>query len=337
MPRIRDSLLDTVFYLYPSRAAAERGKKIGGTGFLIAVESKADPSEHWAFGVSNKHVVHTDGCSVARLNRLDGTMQIFELEPHEWIEHPDGDDVAIVPFAIDTDVHRAKGLGRDMFITKELIGAEDIGPGDNVFMVGRFINHEGKQQNDPSVRFGNISVMPKEKIRQTNGFLQESFAVEMRSMAGYSGSPVFIFKDGPTVGEPRILRWLTPGQKPKLWLLGIDWGHIVDDWPVRSKIVDKTQVQALSPTEAEVQYVRANTGMNGVVPAWKLADLLNHKTIIEYCDTMDQNLRKKKSRERGGTEFDSAAPAPSDEANPNHLEDFTRLVDVAARKRPQDG
>ena len=60
-------------------------------------------------------------------------------------------------------------------------------------MVGRFVSHEGKQQNSPAVRFGNIAMMQKEKIIDERGVAQESFLVEIRSLPGYSGSAVLIY------------------------------------------------------------------------------------------------------------------------------------------------
>jgi hypothetical protein len=68
----------------------------------------------------------------------------------------------------------------------------DIGPGDDVFVVGRFINREGKQKNIPSVRFGNIAQMPGEPLFLDDGKELECFLIEGRSISGFSGSPVFI-------------------------------------------------------------------------------------------------------------------------------------------------
>jgi hypothetical protein len=47
-------------------------------------------------------------------------------------------------------------------------------------MVGRFINHEGKQRNLPALRYGNIAMMPLEPIiQQETGITQESFFVKI--------------------------------------------------------------------------------------------------------------------------------------------------------------
>ena len=57
-------------------------------------------------------------------------------------------------------------------------------------MIGRFLNHQGtKDKIVPAVRFGNISVMLELIWNSTVSKDQLSFAVEMRSRTGFSGSP----------------------------------------------------------------------------------------------------------------------------------------------------
>jgi hypothetical protein len=138
-------------------------------------------------------------------------------------------------------------------------------------MVGRFLNHEGKQRNLPSVRFGNIAQMPNEKIRQEfrNNFDQESFLVECRAIGGFSGSPVFVYiAEYENEWRPAALPRIAGGLPPRL--LGIEWG-ILSKWePVcdaHGRPVGRPQPDSLQ--------VDTNSGMMGVVPAWKLAEILN--------------------------------------------------------------
>ena len=42
------------------------------------------PNTHFLFAVSNKHVVADFGASVIRLNRINGGVDIIEMEPHDW-------------------------------------------------------------------------------------------------------------------------------------------------------------------------------------------------------------------------------------------------------------
>jgi hypothetical protein len=338
MPRIDDRLINCVFYLYRTRAEAAAAGEIGGSGFFVSKESESC-DQFWMSAVSNKHVVCRDGASVLRINRADGTFNIIETEPHEWHQHPGGDDLVILPLELEAEDHILTVLPENMFVTRELLGDKriNIGLGDDVFMLGRFVNHAGRQRNIPSVRFGSISVMPGEAIKQPNGHLQDSYAIEVRSLAGYSGSPVLITKSYP---EELGKKW-SKFQR-RTWLLGVDWGYITDDWEItRKRKRAPSRLTSSLEGRQEQEFVQANTGMSGVVPAWKLLELLHTPSMEEYYVTMDKAYLEKQATERGGAEFSSKRPvadqAAPDEANPDHREDFSRLVSAAARKRPRAG
>jgi hypothetical protein len=240
MPRIDDTLLHITFYLYPTKSAAEKGERLGGTGFFFGVASAVASLGHHYYAVSNQHVVCNN--PVIRINTVKGEQRILDLDPADWHPHPDGDDVAITPFRADDDMV-VSFFNESLCVTPEQSAARNVGVGDDVFMIGRFMPHDGQLENKPSVRFGNISVMPDpmRKIYQSERrFYQESYCVDMRSISGYSGSPVFIY---------RARSFMTP---PSLYFhfLGIHWGSI---------------------TDLETQ---EHAGINGVVPAWKLMELV---------------------------------------------------------------
>src|SRR5207244_524977 len=119
----------------------------------------------------------------------------------------------------------------DNFLTDKIIERYGIGVGDEVFMIGRFVNHEGRQKNTPTVRFGNLAMMPHEKILdEETGLKQESFLIETRSIPGCSGAPVFIWvapyygvrtRIPPHRYDPRE-RWPVIGKSELMgpWLLG---------------------------------------------------------------------------------------------------------------------
>jgi hypothetical protein len=218
--------------------------------------------------------------------------------------------------------HRIKTVPLSMFITADSMKEADIGPGDEVFMLGRFIKHDGKLTNTPSVRFGNLSMTAAPIEHPTLG-TQESFAVEMRSLGGYSGSPVFVYPSPWNMNSGNVQLGGS-----RLFLLGVDWGHIVDHLEVREKIVVTEQAAA---TERPVSYVAANTGMNGVVPAWKLAKMLGKNPWTTAIEAEENRLLAANAASNPGMALDSSA-RPADGENPTHREDFTRLVDSAAPK-----
>ncbi len=290
MPRIPDPYLDCVLYLYGAEADAEDGVRTGGSGFLVGVPSEGlsetlGSEIMFLYAVTNKHVADTN--SVIRMNTKQGLKTIMPIDERAWVHHPDGDDISACVISFDPNEYRFRYIDRKEFITKNIIDSMQIGPGDDVFTVGRFVNHEGQQRNLPTVRFGNISQMPIEPIVQNTGFNQESFLVEIKSIGGYSGSPVFV--QIPIFSNRQIENWMPStmfsfNTQPIFgglmshgpWLLGVDWGHINDWSPVLNENGKPTNA---NPKQAQV---KLNTGMAAVVPAWKLAQLLDEGPLASH-------------------------------------------------------
>lgn len=67
-------------------------------------------------------------------------------------------------------------------------------------------------------------------------------------------------------------------------LLGVHWGHIVEPWTIETKIVRRSVQAGLAHDEQEIEQVSANTGMNGVVPAWRLMGLLDMPKLKSIRD-----------------------------------------------------
>jgi hypothetical protein len=291
--RISSSELNCVFYLYPDAASAKSGRKLGGSGFWVAKPSPNIPNYFWLFAVSNRHVVHKMGANVIRANaRYHTGFEIFESEPTDWIEHPSGHDVAILPISYSEVLPLVDivTVPLEMFATVSNITEETIGIGDEVYMIGRFINHEGTPRNTPSVRFGNISMLPFEPIYiDAETKPQLSFAIELRSMCGYSGSPVFV----EVGGIQKRGGGISMGPNRQL-LLGVHWGHIIEPWTVQ-KIIVPSKIEGLKHDEREIEQVSANTGMNGVVPAWCLREMFDLpvvKDILRRDEEAELSRRK---------------------------------------------
>ncbi len=169
MPRVPDVLLNSIIYLYPDRESADAGAEVGGSGFLLFMYSeKAAPACH-LYAVTSRHVI-TDGCATIRVNlRLPNSdnerAESLPFASDSWILHPEH-DLAVRPFPPDYElstVHAITLLDVDALMTQEFFNAQDVGPGDDLFYVGRFRDHAGKYSNMPSVRFGNISINPDER------------------------------------------------------------------------------------------------------------------------------------------------------------------------------
>lgn len=266
MPRIHDRLLDGVVFLFRSAAEAHARARLGGTGFVIGrllenSEELLGRRKYVPYLVSNRHVVFEGSACVASVNRKDGgPPDVLDIEQEAWVAHPGGDDVAVtcVNGMLDAAIHRVTHIKQGSIFGPEDIENYEVGVGDEVFMIGRFVNLQGRKANQPAARFGNISAglspIPVE------GRLQEAFAVEMRSRTGFSGSPVLVYR---TLASSLMDH---AEHATDFWgLLGVNFGYVKDE-------------------EGE------NTWLNGVVPAWKIMEVLATPQLREIHAIHEQML-----------------------------------------------
>jgi hypothetical protein len=280
VPKIPAELLESVVYLYPSLESAQEGRGFGGTGFIIDTPAYTDPLQRllikdkdaprFRYVVTNKHVV--DGAreqpaQIVRANTAEGNVCIA-TEPEEWIFGP-RHDVAIralsepeVPFPM---------YGRikfEYFVPERADFPGSMpGPGEDVFYLGRFIAHEGarsshgqEQQNTPTVRFGNVSMLPLEPIAMQHGPPQQAYLVEARSLSGYSGSPVFVY-------EPEI---------------EVEYSEYDPTLDLRAGIDMMTRIRLLGVGCGHVQTSESlNSGMMVVIPAARIIELLELDHVQE--------------------------------------------------------
>lgn len=83
-------------------------------------------------------------------------------------------------------------------------------------------------------------------------------------------------------------------------------------------------------------YVEGMSGMTCVIPAWQIMEVLDMPQLKGPRDAIFAADRAEREKKNSAPKPEGLPVSPSsDDANPNHLADFTRLVDVAARKRPQ--
>lgn len=283
MPPITADLLACVFYLYESEDAARRGEKFGGAGFLVSVTN--EEGVEFRYAVSNQHVIGK-GFSTIRFNTSAGDVEILETSPDDWTPHPQGDDVSVMPFGITSDHLSVSTIPAASFVVEGQHygpGWLAMGPGDDVFVVSRFITHDGKQRNQPAVRFGHIAMMPGEPIQTQWGVKQSAFLVEVLSLSGASGSPVFVYRMpyGAVLGGTEMQQV----QNPRL--LGIDFSHI-SIW--RDVKLDDRRTSYIDPASGEKLYVEQNSGMMGVVPAWKLMECLESKELVALRDKIQEEI-----------------------------------------------
>ena len=268
MPTIPKEILDCVVYLYADEAAADAKKTPGGTGFLIGLKSTSFEHDniHHIYVVTNHHVAVGGENSCIRVNTLDGKTELFSVDPSEWTCDV-GLDLAVLPLKWELEKYKSKCIPSDMFMTDTTLAEWDMNAGEDVFMIGVFLDNHGDTINTPAVRFGNISLMPSEMEFSKYGhdYSGKYYCLDMRSRTGFSGSPIFVYRTSTNDLRPSNVVSLGPPQ-PKF--LGV---HAAQ-YPETIVVEDAKGVE---------RDLTAPSGMTMVIPAQRILDLLNTKKLAE--------------------------------------------------------
>jgi hypothetical protein len=284
VPPIHDQILKSTVYLYRDVNDAMNGVRQGGTGFAVSYPFSRDAEHAHYYFVTTDHLAR--GAPIVRFNMATGAVDVKPYRVTDWLSHPDGDDIAVARFLPDS----VKGfdflaINVGAFLTPEAVSNGGILTGEDVYMIGRYINHDGEQRNLPTARFGSIAMMPLEKIKH-RGLLVDMFLVDMRSLSGYSGSPVIVdmsnanFRNAyrQTVEESPLHRItqvleITESLLP-LRLVGIDCGHASMHEQLRTPDDEIAE-------EFRHLHVRSNAGIAHVSPAWKILEVLNLPEFVK--------------------------------------------------------
>jgi hypothetical protein len=267
MPRIPDRLQRSIVFIYPDAETAEAGVGAGGTGFLVAVSGIARP-QPFIYLVTNMHVACSEGRCL-RVRTINGDYDIARIDGADWVGHPDGDDVAVCQIERKSTWDIDAIVWKNFAATRPRLQELNVGVGDEIFMLGRFVGHQGKMRLQPLARFGNIAMMPGERVRDGRGFEVEAFLTEMRSLSGFSGSPVFVYL-GPGTYRGSEDGRMMPFYSETIGLIGVDSGHKC----TRAQILDLESGCYLDHA------VDLNTGVSLVVPVWKIEEVLNDDRLV---------------------------------------------------------
>lgn len=298
-----------------------------GTGFLTGYER----DEYiYFFLVTANHVVDLvagDKISI-RMNRKDGTCGTIQLEKRFRI-YSERDDLAVFHIPDLSSGFEVKTWPLDRK-RRDYVHQNTYLPtvGDEVVTVGLYTSHYGKSKNIPVARIGNIAMLPSEPVRTDSGYV-EAYLIEVRSIAGLSGSPVFL----------QIPRIRVENDTPQLLdhdislLLGVMIGyHIVES---KEDQIEVPQFQEFREAGAP-QMTERNTGFAVVIPEDRLFELMESEEMSKRLDALVTEHFKKSGFRRAGASSAKAQAEPSD-ANPDHKEDFTSLLNAAAKGKPQAG
>ncbi len=295
MPRVPDNVLWSTGFIYRCVKDAEAGlSPDGATAFVVSIHPDSRPrGSQWThkYAVTNRHVIARGG-RVLRIDAPDEPVAGRPMgtdiigPPHlEWVLHPDGDDLAVAyltPHLMDKRINYAHwAVDKQAFLAKGTVEKFGIGPGDEVFTVGRLIGAEGGKNQIPTVRFGHISSNLEVPILQDpkTGIRQESIIVEIFSIGGFSGAPVILrIPHLYTRATSSMNQWdFGP------WLLGVNWGHLANSL---EPIVDE------KGEEIEGRRLRRNSGLMTVVPAWKLDELLMSDELVTERRDLEREVNR---------------------------------------------
>jgi hypothetical protein len=305
-----------------------------GTAFIVALKIEGS-EQRFAYMVSAKHVIDdmkkTNRPLVGRLNVKSGPPQIGRLRDDGWVIHPTitNCDIVVSHFSASTDTFDFDVEDTNKRILgEEYIKANNVGCGDEVHTIGLLVNHFGKERNTTIVRTGNIAAMPEEAVylNQKLG-RQKVYLVESRSIGGLSGSPVYLATPPYRIIGNLIAHMV--GHESE-YLLGVNIGLFET----------KAHGDAIPTDERRAEFLETmSAGIAIVVPIQRVIEIITEAP--ELITVREDSL--KQSDIRSGFSPSSGAPAVHlkiqeegvSSANPDHLEDFTSLLNAAAKTKPQ--
>jgi hypothetical protein len=281
---------------------AEKGWKVslGGTAFFVWHQSEFDPMFAHVYLVTAKHVAAAiQGRNfVVRMNSKDQEQAIWVQGRREdrFYFHPTDPsvDVAVIPYGPARDKFDYEPLPTTMFLTDEIVRSGSVGPGDEVFLTGLFVHFAGSKKNIPIVRYGNIAMLPTEKVPTKIGDI-DAYLIEARSIGGLSGSPAFVRETvNITIDEEGKGEIFSAPSGRGTYLMGLMHGHW--DIPPQAKNDMRT-------TDEEGQ---VNMGIAIVVPATKILEVINQKELTEIRRESAAERKKKQPKPTMDTAFPTA-------------------------------
>src|ERR1700730_10923690 len=287
MPRLNRMLEHSAIFLFSLDPATGKITGPDGTGMIIGRLWNTIKTRYHYYAVTHRHVLDI-GASIIQINTENGKSRQIETEPHEWFFIPDTDDLAVCD--ITDQINEQEDdiityIAESTFLTKDFIESRDIGMGEDVFMIGLFIEHPGKGKNVPLGRFGNLSRLADEQSPvEQNGNLCPSHLVDMRSRAGCSGSPVFVYRtpfsdlsrNGAFTGQP-----VHPGDY-FLKFLGVHCAQFPEEMTFR-------KAESRGDIIKEGDKLMTNSSITVVIPAWQISKII---------DLPHFNNRRKEREER---------------------------------------
>ena len=300
-----------------------------GTGTLCGYD--AGQGDTYLFVATAKHVIdRISGDTIyARMNRRDGSCSVIKIPKDSFCLEPERPDTDIIVYTFIFDPGLFDCLlipvNRKSFVKSFAVW--EITIGDEVCVTGLYTSHYGQLRNIPILRVGHIAAMPEEPVSTEQGYV-EGYLVELHSIAGLSGSPVF-------VTPPMIYNDKKKGLQFRDGHMHMPIGILIGHHVIESKedeiVVPKFQ---RAGSGEPPNLLQKNTGFGVVIPIERIFEMFD-RPDVQAALAVGAALEKQKRKK--GFATDAAVPEAPAAENPAHKEDFTRLLGAAARKREPEG
>ncbi|KKS24075.1 MAG: hypothetical protein A2736_02955 [Candidatus Yanofskybacteria bacterium RIFCSPHIGHO2_01_FULL_41_27] len=263
------ALLNTNFLKSLVAIGIEEKKKFSclATGFLIGFIAKDSKNpakkQYWIFLVTNRHVFEKRDFVDLRFNTKSEKPKIFRQglffpnnEPR-WLAHKNKKiDLALLnvsPQILEENSVDFIFLSQEIFAYQRDFSKIGIEIGDAVYVLGFPLGISGNVQNFACVKWGIISRIDKEIVKETKAFLLDSSI-----FPGNSG--------GPVIYRPTITRLNNTPAVGQPYLLGVVSGYLPYEEKLFTHQTNPPSVVSLS---------RENSGLSFVVPMDFVRQILN--------------------------------------------------------------
>jgi hypothetical protein len=264
----------------------KEGKTVfAGTCFFFGLQHEKLPDgQYFVYTITAKHIIvgikdrSVDSKVIIRVNLKSGGYENYESNVDDWFDDPqDPTDVSILNWGPSTEKCDVQAIASNLIPKDEIEQFKKPSVGDDVAIIGLFINYIGKKKNIPIVRSGTIAALPEEKVSTQYFGDISAYLIESRSIGGLSSSPVFAHLTDPRINEDGTAKFI---KMRFIWLLGLIHGHYDISEINRDDIIND-----LNKSEM------INMGIAIVTPANKILQALNHPKFLL--------LREKWLKEKG--------------------------------------
>jgi len=248
---------DSIAFIYKTTQGAQRDADFFAVGFMASIRSAVRVAHRYYYLVTNEHVVRDMDNVIVRVNSIPDGFKVLTIPKGKFQTDRDL-DLAVAALPEDSETAFSFS-SKETAVSSEDLARLKLGYVTDVFMVSRIArrNMHYLKINVSVMRFGNVALIPQCEER--------FYLVEMRSIAGHSGSPVFVFPTPFIFGIPR-----KSNEDFAPMLLGINRGHVEEYTEIlredNGRLIKHPSLRSVT-----------NMAISEVVPAWHIFNMLEGK------------------------------------------------------------